>query len=331
MRPHGGGQVASASGPGGQVLAPANALPDVTPTMSATYTWEDVVSVNYTRLPFPVPHARYMEAPLDTGRSAWRVMPQVLAWRLRHGERALVIDVQSSVPGEILTRGIDLARSRVELTAGSSCCPGAASPCPDGDEPWIASEELWTFTGPPRADAVVGPLLYCASPYARDAVHLVRSLGQLADQLARTASPLPFLAGPGNHDTIPVDPSLVRLLLMYLWFLPGAIPFLFSGAEHGILTAVNREFGFSLTEQEALSYDRLQMFSPGPVDWDSCHDTSQQARLAPFVRLLLAARRVAGEWLRPGQPLTLMPVRTQGEPTCPAIGYHVGEGTPSPR
>lgn len=253
-------------------------------------------------------------------------MPEVVAWHLRHGERALLIDVQSSVPAPILTRGIELAYSQAELSAAPQCCPRAASAPGAREEPWIVSEELWTFAGPGRADAVVGPFLYCASPYARDAARLVRSLDHHVGQLAETVGALPFLAGASTHDTIPADPDITRLLLLYLWFLPRAIPFLFSGTEHGITEVVNREFGFSVAEQDALSYDRLQMFSPLPVDWDSWDATSREAGLPEFIRLLLDARRAAAGWLRSGLALARIPALGRPVPDCLATGYRTGSG-----
>lgn len=324
FRPHGGGQVAFARGAAGEILVPANAVPDVSPAMNSTYTWEDVVSVNYTRLAFPVPHARHRLAPLDQGRSAWRVMPEVVAWHLRHGERALLIDVQSSVPEPILARGIELAYSEAELSVAPPCCPSVTSPPVSSEGPWIASEELWTFTGPERADAVVGPFLYCAAPYARDAARLVQSLDHHVDLLSETVSALPFLAGSATHDTIPVGPDLVRLLLLYLWFLPGAVPFLFSGTEHGITLPINREFGFSVAEQDALTYDQLQMFSPGPMDWNGWDGTSRTAGLLRYIRLLLAARSAAGECLHPGRPVARMTAIGSAGLGCLASGYSTG-------
>jgi hypothetical protein len=322
----GDGEVAFAMGAAGELLTPANALPDVSPQMSATYTWEDVVSVNYTRLPYPLPHASYRQAPLDQRRAAWQVMPEAVAWHLRHGERALLIDLQSSVPSPVLARGIDLAYGRARLTAVPPCCSSAANPPLASEEPWIVSEELWTFTGPERADAVVGPFVYCACPYARDAAHLVRSLDHFVGELASANGALPFLAGPATHDTIPVDPGLVRLLLPYLWFLPGAIPFLFSGTEHGITVPVNREFGFTRAEQDALRYDRLQMFSPQPLDWGSWDCAARSAGLRRLVRLLIAARRTVSDHLHSGKPLAGLQATAYSDPDCLATGYAAGVG-----
>ncbi|HET9894552.1 MAG TPA: hypothetical protein VFQ44_06415 [Streptosporangiaceae bacterium] len=311
----------------GGALRPANAMPDVSPDLSATYTWEDVVSVNYTALDYPVPHASYRRAPLDQRRSAWRVMPEVIAWHLRHGERALLIDVQSSVPDDVLARGLDLARGTARLSVAPPCCPLAWSPPDSAAEPWIVSEELWTFAGPARADAVVGPLIYCACPYARDRATLIRSLDHQVSMLAATTRPSPFLAGTGTHDTIPLDPDVVRLLLIYLWFLPGSIPFLFSGTEHGITVPVNREFGFTKAEQDALSYDQLQMFSPAPLDWNRWDATALRADLPKFVRLLLSVRRTIRDCLRSGRPILRVEVTGESAATGHATGYATGYAT----
>jgi hypothetical protein len=269
----------------GHLLTPANAMPDVTVDMNATYTWEDVVSVNYTALPYPVPHGEHRLAPPDRTRSAWRIMPEAIAWRLRHGERALVIDVQSSVPAEVLDRGLVLARQDRPLSS-PPCCEVAER---GSDGPvWVASEELWSFTAARPAEAIVGPFIYCAVPYARDTPRLVESLAHHLDLLAATEAPLPFFAGAGSHDTVPHDVAVVRPLLLFLWLLPGAIPFLFSGVEHGLSVPTNREFGFSRAEQDALSYERLQMFSPTPLDWDAL-DWAQSQQLG-LVKLLRAVR-----------------------------------------
>ncbi|MGH3274994.1 MAG: hypothetical protein ACRDNZ_11830 [Streptosporangiaceae bacterium] len=311
----GGGEHFAAAGGSSGPLTPANAFPDVSPEMAATYTWEDVTAVNYTALAYPVPHAQHRQAPADDRRSAWRVMPEIVAWHLRHGESALVIDVQSSVPGAIVCRGADLAASDGRLQAAPACCAAVIRPTAAGQLPWVIGEELWEFSSPAATDAVVGPFVSCAAPHARDPVSLVRSLDYHVDMLAGSGAAVRFMAGTGTHDTIPLDARIVRPLLLFLWLLPGSVPFLFSGIEHGATVPVNREFGFSRAEQDTLSYADLAMFSPAPLDWDGCVGAGQ----APLVRLLQAARRVVPDCVRSGQPLT--PLRPAGPPW--ATGYRV--------
>jgi hypothetical protein len=279
----------------GPVLTPCNALPDVSPDMNATYTWEDVVSVNYTALDHPVAHAEHSSAPEQRSRSAWSVMPEVVAWHLRHGEQVLQIDVLSSVPCDVVQEGIAVAQSHAPLIVGGGCCSAAATPIET--RPWILGEELWSFTGPEAVDAIVGPFVYCAAPYARHPEQLVTSLDYHVRLLAETPSPKPFLAGVSTHDTVPLDPVTARPLLLFLWLLPGSVPFVFSGAEHGAMVPCNREFGFSRKEQDGLSYADLQMFSPRPLDWAGLAPTWPGTNQIEAIGFLHRVREAASGYL----------------------------------
>lgn len=284
---------------GKPMLTPANAVPDVVPAMNATYTWEDVVSLNYTTLAHPVCHADHRLAPQRRDRSAWRLIPEVIAWHLRHGERVLQVDVLSSVPAEVIANGVKLAMSAQPLKTAPACCDAIRQPL--AAAPWIVGEELWSFGAPDVIDAVVGPFIYCAAPYAREPARLVESLEHHVRLLTATRSAKRFFAGVATHDTIPPDPIAARPLMLFLWLLPGSVPFIFSGTEHGVDNICNREFGFTRAEQESLSYEDLELFSPKPLDWQDVDATSSLHSQVALIGFLRAARAATLDCLDLGQ------------------------------
>jgi len=273
----------------------ANAFPDVLGGSAGTYTWQDVATVNYTNAVVPAPTGTAISEQAPE-LSSWALMPAVIAWRYHEfGERVQLIDVSPGVPAEVLVRAkrlaggwrADLSDRLTRLGSGELDRPEAERLLADLREITekdsitpvadltIIGEELWQFDSPgPEFDAVVGPLIFCVSAHSRNRGLFFHSLRHHLDLLRERSGTNLYLAGASNHDTMPPVPGDVVLLYVLYCFLPGAVPFIFSGTEWGEQQITNKEFGFDTSEEllelrGQLGEELLGLFNDRPLDWDS--------------------------------------------------------------
>jgi hypothetical protein len=305
-------------------LTPATACPDVLVGDAGTYTWADVAGVRFgSQL---VPELGPVSPQLTRRDRAVQVVALSIAWRAAVlGERVFWVDVAARIPPAALELASDLAEAWDErstrlctlLSSGDPAGDGriatlvdeavrGAAACPQERRLRFIAEELYSFRTASRShDAVVGPWVFCVAPFTRDLPTLRTSmrhhLRMLAD--ARTGDAPPgngevmagtplYLAGLGDHDTTPPDPALAAGLLTLSWLLPGSIPLLFTGHEHGSELVVNKEFGFNTTAElrawrEQLGDDVVALFNDVPMPW---HQFEPGRDLAGVIRRLLRLR-----------------------------------------
>ncbi len=307
----------------GMVVTLANAFPDVLAGDATTYTWSDVAAVRYGRSAIPPPAGRRDARACDPEQPAWDLMPALLAWRHQElGERVFLIDVGPSVPPELLRRARGLAGSwRPDFARRLGCLGSgqlsavdakdllrdlrratAAGAAGAADDMTFISEELWEFDLPDAEfnaefDAVCGPLVYCVSAHTHNIPLLAESLAHHLTLLQDRSGGHPFLAGVGNHDTMPALPWAAALLRVVYEFLPGAVPLVFSGTEWGSNVVTNKEFGFDTTPEllrrrELLGDHALALFNDIPFDWQ---DIPPEKHRTEATDHLLAVSRHLGD------------------------------------
>lgn len=291
-------------------LTPASACPDVLGGEDGTYSWPDVAGVRYGKSIIPN-LSRVTEPALSTERSV-QIMALAVAWRAAIlGERIFWTDVAARVPDAVLKMAVELFDGWSEQT--TKLCAQFADPT-DDTEPLLEAivaarptdcnpgrigfiaEELFSFnTQSHRYNAVVGPFIFCVGPFTHDPQTLRESLryhiGMLADQTEK----LPFLAGIGDHDSIPPSVMGSSSTLAAIWLLNGSMPFIFSGLEHNSQVYVNREFGFNTTDKlrklrTELDETKLALFNDVPFPWNHASSRPNFRRL---IRSLLDLRSIA--------------------------------------
>jgi hypothetical protein len=292
-------------------LTPATACPDVLAGDSGTYSWADVAGIRFGGN--PVPNLFQMDAQAGHGDRGVQLAALAIAWRAAClGERLFWVDVAARVPPAVLDLACamydawDPRTERLCELLASEPAGGqqavsqlledavqAAVPRQRHRRLGFIAEELYSFRGTSSLhDAVVGPWIYCVAPFSRDLHTLRNSVRHHLGMLASGSANRPFLAGLGDHDTCPPDPKIAPGLLVLSWLLPGSIPLLFTGHEHGAQVVVNKEFGFNTTPRlrrwrAQLGDDILALFNDVPMPWKDLHPDHH---LAPVIQNLLRLR-----------------------------------------
>ena len=300
-------------------LTPATACPDVLAGESGTYSWADVAGIRFGDDLVPD------LGPVDTQPTcrdrAVQLAALSIAWRAAFlGERVFWVDVAARVPPVVLElasalydgwddRSAELCTllGAENHTVGSDRVGhllddivGAAAPGgpPRGRLTFVA-EELYRFRSPcPLHDAVVGPWVFCVAPFTHDLDTLRTSIRHHLEVLADDGTHPVFLAGLGDHDAAPPDPRLAAGLLTLSWLLPGSIPMLFTGQEHGAELVVNKEFGFNTTPElrewrARLGDDVIALFNDVAMPWHEllpAHDLTETVRDVLRLRASLGTR-----------------------------------------
>jgi hypothetical protein len=158
------------------------------------------------------------------------------------------------------------------------------------------AEELWNFElENPQISAITGPLISCVSAHSHNHVLLVESLRHHLKLLESSASPKLYFGGVANHDTIPPCPQIAPLLYAMYHFLPRSVPMIFSGNEYYASLIINKEFGFSSPELEALRErlrdEDLALFNDIPINWPALSINEENCAIA-IIPLLQALRRM---------------------------------------
>lgn len=283
----------------------ANAFPDPVAGEHSQYTWKDVSAIRYTADLYPPAQGVTGTRDLDPGLPAARIMPEVIAWRARQlGETCFVIDVNESVPAEILAR--------------ARCGAGLQQPPLE-----FIAEELWRFDAASReTTAVIGPLVYCVSAHSHNEPLLISSLRYHLELLQSTASPNYYFGGVANHDTMPPSRPVTPLLYAMYSLLPRSLPMIFSGNEFYAQSITNREFGFSSDELRSLraqlNDDALGLFNDLPLVWSTLPAGDSELPLIELLAALRGLRRAVFAW-RSDETLDYRFLETPDEPHC--FGY----------
>lgn len=250
-------------------LTPATSCPDVLGDESGTYSWGDIAEVRFGDALVPD-----VFTPSETNsflrNRASQIMALAIAWRVSIlGESIIWVDVAERVPvgvlelasalteswdmrSEYLCRIIvstnrledieEIGRLLDEVTESCSIDPPKRIR--------FIAEELYSFQRQSLCyDAVVGPWVFCVSPFTHDLNTFRESIRYHLKLLSQCQKTVTFLAGLGDHDTTPPEPKLVAGLIAFSWLLPGGIPLIFSGHEYASQVVVNKEFGFNTTTQ----------------------------------------------------------------------------------
>jgi hypothetical protein len=273
--------------PEGARLTLANATPDVIAGDPLAYTWLDSATVNFDRAVVPGPMG--VAAPdrlLD--HDALSIVALTLAFRWAElGEDGAVVDVAPNVPLEVLGAADTIAANWTpELSAfvrsplsqiSASALLTEIQRAMVGTVPpvrrWLMAEELFTFgRAGSRFDAVTGPLAYSVGAYSHDPASSITMLERHVRALQAEAGTGRYAAAAALHDTRPPSPPVFLLLTGVLGLLPGAIPTVFSGLEHGSTHLTNGEFGFSgypamADYRQWVGVDGLALFNAWPFDW----------------------------------------------------------------
>ena len=259
----------------------ANAVPDPIAGRKESYTWSDVAAIRYTKSHIPPFQGVKQELDWDSTLTSWSIMPYILQYREEfYGEDVVLIDANQSVPVDITKIG-----KRVE-------CPSTL-PVKHENNIGIIIEELWHFDSPSghEKSTVVGPLVFCVGPHSYNSATFHTSLRYHLQLLSNRHQKNLYYGGFGNHDTRPINPELLPLIIMITALLPGSVPALFSGQEHGASLIVNKEFGFNLSEIDTTLNDaNLALFNDLPVqrnhllDEIGCTHIKQTWRLALQLR-----------------------------------------------
>lgn len=157
----------------------------------------------------------------------------------------------------------------------------------------IVIEELWNFDSPSRHEnsTVVGPLVFCVGPHSYDSATFHTSLRYHLWLLSNRQQKNLYYGGFGNHDTRPFKPELLPLIIMVTTLLPGSVPALFSGQEHGSSLIVNKEFGFNLSEMDKTLHDsNLALFNDFPVQRYHLNDEIASSHIKQTWQLALHLR-----------------------------------------
>lgn len=317
-------------------LTPAPACPDVAPD-DGTYSWGDVAAVRYDSS--PTPNLGPLEESADLSPRSIQIMALCVASRaINLGERIFWIDVAERVPDSVLQMAAQLVAGWTDdssalcelLAEGAdpdridSLLNSVVEALPDHDidhQVTFIAEELFTFDPPGEShDAIVGPWVFCVGPFTHDPLTLRQSMNHHVRLLAETSPRVPFLAGLGDHDSMPPDRNHISGLLTTTFLLPSSIPFLFSGVEHGSELIVNKEFGFNTTPElqalrNQLTDDQLPLFNDVPLRWS---ELTPSGRILPVIRQVLTIRRAVVDF----ELSDLTPVTQDGE----VIGYERSNG-----
>lgn len=301
-----------------RLITLANAFPDPVVGDTNSYTWKDVATVRYTRDLYPPPQGSRIKPEPDKTKPAWLIMPFLIAWRAENlGEDCFIIDVNENVPQEILRRASrvadcwnedyqllvdkllddpisldELRRIYDEL----DCSRDEDGQVKQHRRIDFIAEELWNFEiDNSQISAITGPLINCVSAHSHNQDLLVQSLRHHLKLLESSASPRLYFGGVANHDTIPPSPRIAPLLYAIYHFLPRSVPMIFSGNEYYAPMIINKEFGFSSPELEALREnlrdEDLALFNDIPINWASL-STNDESGVIPIIPLLQALRRM---------------------------------------
>jgi hypothetical protein len=292
----------------------ANAIPDVVAGDAVTYTWADSAAVRYGDAVVPPP----MGVASNSGPlcpDAVTVMAATLAFRWADlGEDGAVIDVSPNVPDAVLAAAEELAAnwstsmsatvrevldgskpSAALIEALGAALAGERSPA----EHWLLAEELWRAEVPnARYDAVTGPFAYSVGASARHPTSAIQGLLSLVRACMSSHGNFGMAGATALHDTLSPPPAVGLVLTAVAAALPGAIPTVYAGVEHGSSHLTNGEFGFS-DDVRLAAYRRwvgvtgLSLFEAHVHDWTGCDAATFDAyqRLLPAV---LQLRREIG-------------------------------------
>ena len=315
-------------------LTPATSCPDVLADGSGTYSWADVAGLRFAEglVPDPGPPDSHPTSRIR----AVQIAALAIAWRAETlGEQIFWIDVAARIPPAVLDlanklsqtwneRSEDMCqllgsgeakdRNRLELLLDEAI--HAARQAPRVRRLIFIAEELYRFSSDEGLHSVVvGPWVFCVAPFTRDLPTLRTSICHHLDQLVEITSqaagsaraipsdglaPALFLAGLGDHDTLPPDPTLAAGLLVFSWLLPRGVPMLFTGQESGSQLVINKEFGFNTTLalldwRARLTDDVLPLFNDVPMPWarlEPAHDLDSVIREVLRIRRLLRDRKL---------------------------------------
>jgi hypothetical protein len=238
---------------------------------------------------------------------ALAVAALILAFRWAElGEDGAVVDVAPNVPLQIIDAAEIIAANwtpvlsalvkrplaEVDPPALMSAVRAALSGTAPVSAHWLMAEELWSFDGAAhRFDAMTGPLPYSVGAYSHDPESCVSMLESHLSALRNVEGNPRFSAAAALHDTLPPLPTIFLLLTAAISVLPGAIPTVFSGLEHGSTHLTNGEFGFSgyqamLDYRRWVGMDGLALFNAWPFDWTSA-DPEINENLSAILRAVL--------------------------------------------
>jgi hypothetical protein len=325
-------------------LTPATACPDVLAGDSGTYSWADVAGIRFDAS--PVPNLGRIHAQAAPGDRAVQLTALAIAWRAAVlGERVFWVDVAARVPPAVLELACALYDAW-DRRADRLCAVLASEPAAGSGERvdellddmvraavlrqsrrrlTFIAEELYSFHSTSSLhDAVVGPWVYCVAPFSRDLSTLRNSIRHHLAVLANGGANRTFLAGLGDHDTCPPDPELAPGLLVLSWLLPGSIPMLFTGHEHGAQVVINKEFGFNTTPQlrdwrAQLGDDILALFNDVPMPWQ---DLQPAHHLTAVIRRIMRIRTSITT-----QSLTRLQLLSAADSGERVIGYRRAKAT----
>lgn len=226
-------------------VAIANAIPDVIPDKAEHYAWRDIALLNYWQTHVPSPCMLMGCEETNDTSSAMRQMVSVMCERRRKfGESLFWIDMARCLPSRV--RDSAPPSSRFFRTTKLI---------------YEQVSEEWQMPTD-RQGAVIGDFLCSVAPRTRcRAEFRMRLFAFLSDYHAR-ASLAEYLAGPGTHDALPLEPRVAALLMVLSHVLPGAQPLLVSGQERFVGEAINAEFGELGTAGYA--EEALSLFSCDP-------------------------------------------------------------------
>lgn len=324
----------------------ANAFPDPVAGDTNSYTWKDVATIRYTRELYPPAQGSQIKPEPDRSKPAWLIMPFLIAWRAQElGEDCFLIDVNENVPQEILGRAsqvinhwneecrqlvkklLDEKVSLDELRKVYEELDRSRNGSEQVDRRRIdfIAEEFWNFElNDPQISAITGPLINCVSAHSHNHGVLVNSLRHHLKLLESSASPKLYFGGIANHDTMPPHPRIAPILYTMYRFLPRSVPMIFSGNEYYASVIINKEFGFSSPElqalREVLRDEDLALFNDIPIDWAALSIKDENCVVA-IIPLLQALGRMRDQLftLVPDDLLTYRFLELPETPLC--FGY----------
>ncbi len=231
--------------------------------------WADVAMLNFTSLPYPLPAGCYTPELDDPSRPAFQLAATMIAWRhVELREEVFFVDVSGTVPDAVFQLARQLSARQADRT----------SPIV------FVGEQVWKFDRFSDAiDAVVGPLIFCVSAHTGNVAVLVESMNYHLAAIKERVDSNPYMAGTGNHDSLPARPDLSPLLLACYHFLPRAVPLIYAGSEFHAQLVTNKEFGFGTsTELQALrgglADADLPLFNDVPLNWEMLPEFDDRGR-----------------------------------------------------
>ncbi|MHB8596937.1 MAG: alpha-amylase family protein [Ktedonobacteraceae bacterium] len=326
----------------------ANAFPDPVIGEDGTYTWSDVSTINYNHRSYPPPQGVPDLTERDVSKPSWRIMPHVLAWRMRElGERVFLIDVNQAVPNEILTNACSIASNwqgeyqncipalfknnlsthdieKIYAALDWNVYETSSLSVSTAEKPIIIGEELWEFDiKSDILDGIVGPLIFCVSGHSHNLSVLIQSLKYHLQKLQNSVSQLRHFGGLGNHDTMPANPVIAPSLYLLYSFLPKVVPMVFSGIEFNAQIIVNKEFGFqSNTNLYKLKLDlsdnALGLFNDLPLNWEKLPISAETQPLSSLIKAVNDIRDRIFSYIDDGE-LAYRYIEHDTQPSC--FGY----------